>query len=814
MPNLYIYIGNKPQSLFIAHSYQIKTFKKHTKIISIKNKMMRRMKFLPIVYILLLFSIGCSQSNSPTSEKQEDEIEKKIDELLAKMTLEEKVGQMVQVTLDVVCKGAPHDNKKEQVIDPEKLKKAIVDYKVGSILNTGAYALPRDKWYELISQIQEMATNETPNGIPVIYGVDAIHGVTYTQDATLFPQQLGVAATWNPKYAEQTGIVTAYETRASAITWNFSPVLDLGRQPLWSRFFETFGEDPYLAKEMGVAIVKGYQGNDVSDPEKVAACLKHYVGYSNSRSGKDRTPIYMTERELREYYLVPFKAAIENGAQTVMINSTEIDGTPVHAHHRILTEILKEELQFDGFAVTDWEDVIMLHTVHNVAKSQKEAAKIAVNAGVDMSMTPYGFEFADHLIELVNEGEIPMERIDDAVRRILRVKFRLGLFENPYYPKDRYPKFGSEEFVAMSYNAAKESITLLKNEGNILPLPKDKKVLVTGVGANSLNALNGAWTHTWQGVETDWNTKGKKTVVEAIRENIGEENVLYSEGATWDALVNINDVKAKAAKADYIIVCIGEKPSTEKPGDIEDLTYPQAQLDLVNELAKTGKPIIAVLTSSRPRLFTSVEPKLKGIFDAYFPGNEGGRAIAETIFGDNNPSGKLPFTYPRYSGSLVTYDHKLSEERDKNFGMNAFNPLFEFGHGLSYTTFEYSNPMANTTSIGADDQLEVSIDVKNTGDVAGKEVVMLFTRDHYATITPSVKRLRRFQKIDLEPGEKKTVTFKINKDDLAFVTSENKWIVEPGKFDAIIGGKVIEFEYNSEGEQKAAEKAEANIINN
>ncbi|MCU0428634.1 MAG: glycoside hydrolase family 3 C-terminal domain-containing protein [Cytophagaceae bacterium] len=720
--------------------------------------------------------------------------EKRIDEILKQMTLEEKVGQMTQVTLDVISKGQPFDEKKKQEINEAGLKEAIHTYKIGSILNTGTHTLTRDEWYTIIGKIhQENKTSRLK--IPVLYGIDAIHGANYTVGATLFPQELALAATWQPAYAEKMGQITAYEVRASAIPWNFSPVLDLGRQPLWSRFFETFGEDQYLATQMGNAAVLGYQGTNMGHPERVAACLKHYVGYSNSKSGKDRTPIQMSERELRELYLQTFKSAIEKGAMTVMINSSEINGTPVHASHRILTQILKDELKFKGFAVTDWEDIIMLHTVHRVAATEKEAVKIAVNAGVDMSMVPLNYSFFKHLVELVNEGQVPMSRIDDAVRRILRVKLQLGLFTKTHEEKSYYTKFGSAEFANASYQAALECVTLCKNQNNILPLKKGKKILVTGVGGNTLNCLNGAWTHTWQGVDSTYNTKGKKTIFQAMQELGGKENVFFVQGTSFDKDVNIAKAVEKAKEVDYIVLCLGEIPATEKVGDIEDLSYPAAQLNLAKALAAAGKPVITILLSSRPRLFTEVEPMFSAVINAYWPGDEGGRALAATLYGDNNPSGKLPYTYPKYSGSLVTYDHKLSEKRDKDFGFNAFNPLYEFGHGLSYTSFEYTAMSVSKNLLKGNEKIQVSIQVKNTGAVEGKEVVQLYYRDQFASITPSVKKLVRFEKISLKPGETKTVRFEIEAKDLAFVGADLKWITEPGKFDLMIGKSSIEISY-------------------
>ena len=738
--------------------------------------------------------IGIASCNKK-SESVKNGTEAKIDSLLSVMTVEEKAGEMTQLTLDYICEGNAFDPNKETVINKVKLDSAILHYHVGSILNTGSYTLSREKWYELITQIQEVATKKTRLKIPVLYGVDAIHGATYTKGSTLFPQELAVAATWDPKFAEQAGAITAYEVRGSGIPWNFSPVLDLGRQPLWSRFFETFGEDPYLVSQMGNAIVKGYQGDDIANKEKVAACLKHYMGYSFSTSGKDRTPILMPERLMREYYLVPFANAIKNGAMTVMVNSSEINGTPVHANKHILTDILKDELKFEGFAVTDWEDIIMLNTIHKVAPTYKDAIAMSINAGIDMSMVPSDLQFTKYLVELINEGRIPMSRIDDAVRRILRVKLKVGIFENPIYDFNYYTKFGSKEFSDINFQAALECITLLKNEKNTLPLTKERKILVTGIGANSLNALNGAWTHTWQGVESKYNPVDKKTILQAVTDKVGEKNVVYVEGTTYDKDINTSKAVAAAKGVDVIVACLAELPSTEKVGDIEDLEMEEAQLNLVKELSKTGKPIVLILTEDRPRLIRKIEPLVSAVIMAYLPGNEGGRALAEVLYGDFNPCGKLPFTYPRYSGSLVTYDHKNSEKKDKNFGMNAFNPQYEFGYGLSYTSFAYSDLKLSKDSISGSDTLTVSVTVANTGAKAGKEVVQLFTRDDYATITPSVKRLKRFTKIELQPSEKKTVVFYITKDELGFVGEDNRWITEPGSFTVMVKDLTSSFLY-------------------
>jgi beta-glucosidase len=744
---------------------------------------------------LLLGTLFLSSFTPMQKEKanSKSEIDQKVEALLSKMTLEEKVGQMTQVTLDMVSQGALYDAKKDQKIDQAKLDTAIFKYKLGSILNTGVYALTRERWYEIMTKIQE-SVNKSRLKIPLLYGIDAIHGANYTIGATIFPQELAMAATWNPALVERGAAVSAYETRASAIPWTFSPVLDLGRQPLWSRFFETYGEDSYLVTQMGKAAIKGFQGNDMANPEKVAACLKHFYGYSASTSGKDRTPILLNERDLTEIYLPPFEAAIKAGAMTVMINSSEIAGTPVHASYHILTEILKNKLKFEGFAITDWEDIIFLHNAHHVATSYKDAVKIAINAGIDMSMVPTDFKFTEYLIQLVNEKEVPMSRIDDAVRRILKVKYKMGLFNKMFYEFEKYPNFAGPEHTEANYQAALECLTLLKND-NALPLNKQDKYLVTGIGANSLNYLNGGWTHTWQGVETKYNTKGKKTTLEAIKEKIGEGNVKYVEGTDFSKDINTAKAVEEAANVKAIIICLGENQSVEKPGDIEDLELPEAQLNLVRELSKTGKPIILVLNFNRPRIISKIEKLATGVLMAYLPGNEGGRAITEVLFGDFNPCGKLPFTYPRSTGSIYQYDHKYTEEKDANFGMTGFNPLYKFGSGLSYTTFEYADLTLNEKMKG-NDTLKITIKVTNTGKIAGKEVAQLYIKDEVASITPPVKRLKGFQKVSLAPGESKVLEFKITKKELAFVNEKLAWIVEPGTFKVMLGTQSQKFIYS------------------
>lgn len=711
------------------------------------------------------------------------------------MSLDEKVGQMTQVTIDVISVGRKGALAEPHRVDEAKLRNAIVGHHVGSILNVANHCYSRGHWYEIISAIQKMALEETSAKIPVLYGIDAIHGANYTENATLFPQQIAMAATWNPALVERAGSITAYETRASGIPWTFSPVLDMGRNAAWPRIWETFGEDVFLSSEMGKAMVKGYQGNDISDKYKVASCLKHYMGYSFPLSGKDRTPAWIPENFLREYFLPPFAAAIKAGARTVMINSGELNGTPVHADHHILTDILRTELGFDGVAVSDWEDIIKLVTVHRVASTQKEAVKIAVMAGIDMSMVPYDFSFYDYLLELVKEGSVPVSRIDEAVRRILRVKYELGLFENAYFPASDYPKFGSDEFRNASLETAHEAITLLKNENQVLPLKKKSKVLVTGFAANSMQCLNGGWSYSWQGELTNTYAAYKNTILEAIQHKIGVNNVLYAEGVQFDSAADAQKALRLAKSADYIVLCLGELSYTEASGNISDLYLPDAQVKYALQLAATGKPVVLVLAEGRPRIISKFADNMQGIVMAYLPGNEGGEAIADILFGDVNPSGKLPVTYPRYPNDLITYDRKYSEEVADTIAPNTkYDPQFPFGFGLSYTSFSYSNLVLDKSKMSRDEKLHITVDITNTGKINGKEVVQLYIGDLYASITPSVKRLRGFEKVEVEPGATKSVTFTISASDLAFVNRNLEWITEPGEFEAEIGGLKRKFE--------------------
>jgi len=741
---------------------------------------------------------------SGNAQQNQAEIDKKVEALLSKMSVEEKVGQMAQITLDVIGKGGNRYSADQPIsLDAAKMQDAFAKYHIGSVLNAaGNKALTPQKWFEVISEIQKASLKTDRNKIPVIYGVDEIHGATYTVGATMFPQQTAQAAARNPKMTELGASITAYETRASNIPWNFSPVLDLGGDPRFSRMWESFGEDPYLCSILGVAMINGYEGldNNIANPQKVASSLKHFLGYHATVSGKDRTPAYISEEALREYHLPSFKAAVDAGAHTIMINSGIINGVPVHANYNILTKLLKEELGFKGLVVTDWADIENLNRRDRIAATPKEAIKLAINAGIDMSMIPYQYEvFCDNLVQLVKEGGVKQERIDDAVRRILKVKYALNLFDKPNTnPKD-YPKFGSKEHEKAAYDMAAEAITLLKNESNVLPLKKNIKVLVTGPNANSMRTLNGAWTYSWQGDKTDEFAQKYNTILEAVQNEIGKANVTYVPGVSYkpdghyydEFADKMEEAVAAARNADVVILCIGENSYTEKPGDMNDLYLSDLQTELAKKLTATGKTVILVLNEGRPRLISKFEQDVKGIVQSYLPGNFGGDAIADVLFGDVNPSGKLPYTYPRYPNATISYIHKPSEEQKKAEGVYNYeadyNPQFQFGHGLSYTTFEYKDLKVSKPSIKKGDKVGVTVTVTNTGKIAGKEVVHLFTSDVYASsVTPDVKRLRRFEKIELKPGESKTVSFELEPKDLSYVGRDGKDILEAGDFEVMI----------------------------
>ena len=769
-------------------------------MINLMNKL-----FLFIVAVVLF---SCNSNNSIKSNKLDPKIEDSITTIISKMSIEEKVGQTCQITLDaILLKDSTNTLVEPHQIDENKLDKAIVEYNVGSVLNVSNHTFSLNKWNSIIKDIQAVAL-KTNHKIPVIYGVDAIHGATYIQNSTLFPQEIGLAATWDISHARKMAEITAYETRASGVPWNFSPVLDLGRKPIWSRFFETLGEDVYLAKTFGTAIVEGYQGKQMIDSNHVVACLKHYVGYSYPSSGRDRTPALIPNRTMEEYYLPPFKDAIDAGALTVMVNSGEVNGIPGHANKYLLTEILKEKWGFIGFAVSDWEDFINLHKVAQTDSTLKDAIATAINAGVDMSMVPNNPEYKSYcnlLVELVREGTVSEKRLNDAVRRIIRVKYYANLFQDSHSSSNiEYSKFGSEEFKNAAYNAASESVTLLKNNNDILPLSKDKSILVLGPTANSLNCLNGAWTHTWQGIDQSYNNS-YPTIMEALEEKF--ENVSFFEGSKM-LMVNgdeadipskdLNNAVRAAKSSDVAIICVGELPSTERPGDIYSLDLPIEQQFIVKEISKTGIPIILVLVEGRPKVIREIEPLSNAILQAYLPGDQGGKVIADILAGDVIPSGKLPYTYPRHNGVIMYYDHKQSEVINANTWKNDFyNPQWDFGYGLSYSTFSYSNLKLSSSTLFSNDNLIVSVDVKNTGEFKAKEVVQLYIRDHYATISPSLKKLKRFSKIELEVNETRTVEFLIGKDDLQFYGIGNNWITEDGKFSVMISNQSQDFNFKN-----------------
>ncbi len=778
---------------------------------------MKQTKIKLLLFIAILSIAGFSSCGQTEKKSTSDaaaavagdaETQKKVNALLNEMTLEEKVGQMAQITIDAVMKGPSRYSSSEPLeLDMDVLRDAIVKYGVGSVLNTpNVRARSVEVWAQIIGGIQDVATKESRLKIPVIYGVDEIHGATYTVGATIFPHELALAATWNPSMGYTMGEVTAYETRASNIPWNFSPVLDLGLDPRYSRLGEGMGEDPYLISRFGEEIIKGYEGkdNNVGDPYRVAGCAKHYLGYAVPISGKDRTPAYIPENVLREYHLPPFKAAVDAGVHTFMVNSGIINGIPVHANYDLLTNILRKELGFEGVVVTDWADIENLYKRDRVAANNKEAVKMAINAGIDMSMIPYDYEpFCNDLIALVKEGEVKMSRIDEAVGRILTLKYKLDLFEKPTVNPEDYPKFGSEEFGKKAYEVAAEAITLLKNENNMLPLNKSAKVLVTGPGSNSMRPLNGCWTYSWQGDVADEFAGEFNTIAEAFHAKIGA-NAICIPGVSYENVTDYrvekkdqyNEAIAAAKRSDYIVLCLGENSYAEKPGDLVDLSLSKLQLQFAKDLLQTGKPIILVMVQGRPRIIREIASDMNGILMAYWPGNYGGDALADIVFGDVNPSGKLPITYPSAVNSLVPYIHKPSEEQAKAEGVynyeGDFTPEFHFGFGLSYTTFEYNNLQLSATELSGNQPLEITVDVTNTGKMAGKEVVQLYTSDLVASITPDMRRLRRFEKISLEPGETKTVKFTIDASDLAFVNAQNKWVTEAGEFNVMIGNTGLE----------------------
>ena len=744
------------------------------------------------------------------SSSTNSDIDKRIDSIMSDMSIEQKIGQMAQINLTVIANGPDKWSSFEPLqIDKDRIEKAINKYHVGSILNTtNNRARDISTWNKIIDEIQSYALS-SETAIPILYGIDGIHGATYIDGATMFPQQIGTAATWDIKNSFNMGMVTAYETRAAGIPWNFSPVLDLGQDPRFPRQFETFGEDPYLTTQMGLASLEGQQGidNNMNNDFVVATSIKHFLGYQTTISGKDRTPSYIPEHVLRELHLPAFEKAISQGAKTIMINSGLINGIPVHADRYLLTNLLRDELGFDGIILTDWEDINKLHDRDKVAESRKDAIKIAINAGIDMSMIPYDYEeFCDNLLELVKEGEISEARIDESVRRILKLKIELGLFDKKNKPD--YIDFGSQKHQNYAYDAAVESMTLLKNVNSTLPIKNKNKILVTGPNGDSMRTLNGAWTYSWQGEKTDFFAGDHNTIYEAIKNKFTDSDVKYIPGVTYPINEDYDkepkfeyydqyvDQKKEAIKyaneeADIIVLCLGENTYTEKPGDLNDINLNRLQIDFANEIIKSGKPVVLVLNIGRPRLISEIESKVNAVINIYLPGNFGGDALADILYGSVNPSGKLPYSYPLYSNSLIPYNYKPAEVQNNAQGaynyVGEVNNLYDFGFGLSYTSFEYSNLKLNSNQFSKNENIYLSVDIKNTGEIMGKEVIQVYSKDHYASLTPDIKRLRAFKKIELKPGEIKNVKFEIKVQDLGFINYQNKHVVETGIFDLMVG---------------------------
>ena len=749
-----------------------------------------------ILLSISMLALAYTASANVPVIKSDPKIEAQVEQTLKKLTLEEKIGQMMELVTDLF--GA-NDKNGVFYIDEHKTDSILSRYKIGSILNAPNTCAPTAKqWEKYIAQIQKISMKRI--GIPCVFGLDQNHGSTYTQGGTLFPQNINVAATFNREIARRSAEATAYETRAVSVPWTYSPTVDLGRDARWPRIWENFGEDCYLSSEMGKAMVYGFQGEDPNniDQYHIATSMKHFMGYGVPWTGKDRTPAYISPADLREKHFAPFLAGLQAGALTVMVNSASVNGMPMHANKDILTGWLKEETGWDGVLITDWADINNLYTREMVAKDKKDALRIAINAGIDMIMEPYSCDACGYLVELVKEGKIPMSRIDDACRRVLRMKYRLDLFKNPTQKLKNYPKFGGEEFAKLALEGATESMVLLKNKGNILPLQHGKKILLTGPNANQMRCLDGGWSYTWQGHRADEFAGKYNTIYEAFCNEYGKENVILNQGVTYNEKgkyweenePQIQGAVDAAKNVDVIVACIGENSYTETPGNLTDLWLSENQRNLVKELAKTGKPVVLVLNEGRPRLIADIEPLAQGIIDILIPGNMGGDALANLVSGKSNFSGKMPYTYPKEINSLANYDFKKSEEVGTMEGAYDYNAKITqqwgFGYGLSYTSYKYSNLKVSQSDFRHGDIIKVSVDVKNTGKVAGKESVLLFSSDLIASMVPDGRRLRAFDKVELQPGETKTMTFELKADDLAFVGWNGKWRLEEGDFKLMI----------------------------
>ena len=764
---------------------------------------MKKLLFAAMTAFLTLISCQNQTPQVSPAIAYDSELEQKVENTLKKMTIEEKVGQMTQLVLDLAahCEAdanEPYGNK--FVVDEERLTDIIRKYKIGSFLNQISGQSPTaEQWEQIMEVVQRVSIEET--GIPCLFGLDQNHGTTYTAGGTLFPQNINMGAALNREMVREAAEICAYETRAGSITWTFNPTIDLSRNSCWPRVWENFGEDCYVNAELGREATIGFQGEDPNhiDQNHISACLKHYMAYGVPVSGKDRTPASVAPAELREKHFAPFLEAIRNGhALSIMVNSGSNNGLPFHANKELLTGWLKEGLNWDGMIVTDWADINNLYTREHVAADKKSAIAMAINAGIDMAMEPYNTDFCDLLIELVKEGTVPQSRVDDAARRVIRLKYRLGLFDNPVQHSADYPEFASDYAAAVSKQGAVESEILLKNNG-ILPLRPGKKILLTGPNANSMRVLHGGWSYTWQGSNTDKYDNQYNTVYEAMCQKYGAKNVILEEGVSYNNAgkyyeelpAQIDRAVRAASQADVIVACIGENSYAETPGNLTDLALSEQQRNLVKALAKTGKPVIMVLSEGRPRLIADIEPLASAIVDILVPGNYGADALADLLAGDENFSGRLPYTYPKEPHSLITYDYKPSQETATMEGAYDYNAVVDvqwpFGYGLSYTTFAYSNLKADKTEFVSGDKLTFTVDVENTGTMTGKEAVMLFSSDLVATSTPDIRRLRQFDKIELKPGEKKTVSLTINANDLAFCDYYGKWVLEAGEFRIQIG---------------------------
>ena len=756
------------------------------------KRVFRNCSLLMLILLVSTTSFAKKKAAAPLVVKtialSPEVIKLKVDSLLSIMTLEEKVGQMGSIGLTAVTEGPFWSSADTLLLDEAKMHDLMIANGVGTILGKGKYPVSIEEWYRIVKKVQDYLAVNQRIKIPAFVANDAVHGATYNAKSTIFPHEINIAASWDPSLAEQVGAITSYEFRAGNNVLNYAPDIDVAPQPEWGRGFETFGEDSYMTIQMANAFIKGSQGNNLADTTKAAVCLKHFLGYGNPAVGKDRGNAQISENVLRQIYLPPFLEAINSGAQSLMVNSSCINGVPVLTSKYWLTDVLKKEYGFSGVVMSDWDDLSKMITIHRVSSNRKQSAEIAVNAGLDMCMIPYDAQFCKDVVELVHEGKISQERVNDACSRILTLKYKCGLFSKSYVNPKGYTQYSSKEHQQVALDGALASITLLKNEGNVLPIVgSGKKFLVTGPGANTTNALNGPWSRSWSGTDPNYEDTTKLTIYKALVAQYGSANVTYAAGSTYNAEVSYAKAVEAAKGVDYIVASLGETPATEKPSDIDNLDLDLAQVELIKQLATTGKPIIVVLQENRPRIIREIEPLVKAIFDAYWPSHQGGVALAKLISGQVCPSGKLPITYHKYSGNIVPYNTKPCDRFDDREQLNNYKPQYHFGYGLSYTTFNYSNVVVNKEQFSSNDTVTISVDVTNTGTMKAKEVVQLYWADLVCSISPNLSNLIRFSKIELNPGQTKTVTFSLTPKDLMFVNLDNKWVIEEGDFNLMIG---------------------------